>query len=80
MNDPRYDAKTWAAGVVFLALAGMIGYMLPRQMASTSAPPESFAAELTSDKRTAYQSTTCTAEQSVENHERIDEADLHAAA
>ena len=38
MNDPRYDAKTWAVGVIFLVLAGMIGYMLPQQMASTNLP------------------------------------------
>jgi thiosulfate dehydrogenase len=38
MNDPRYDPKTWAIGVIFLGLAGMIGYMLPRQVASTSLP------------------------------------------
>ena len=38
VNDPRYDAKTWAVGVIFLVLAGMIGYMLPQQMASTNLP------------------------------------------
>jgi len=36
MNDPRYDRKTWAVGAIFLALAGTIGYMLPRQAASTN--------------------------------------------
>jgi thiosulfate dehydrogenase len=40
MNDPQYDPKTWAIGVIFLGLAGMIGYMLPRQVTSTN-PPQS---------------------------------------
>ncbi len=31
MSDNVLDAKTWAAGVVFLALAGLIGYSLPHQ-------------------------------------------------
>lgn len=32
MSDtPTIDAKTWVAGVVFLGLAGFIGYSLPRQ-------------------------------------------------
>jgi thiosulfate dehydrogenase len=39
MNDPRYDFKTWAIGVIFLGLAGTIGYSLPHQTGATNTPP-----------------------------------------
>ena len=41
MNDPRDDFKTWAIGVIFLGLAGLIGYTVPRPGISTNAPPSS---------------------------------------
>jgi thiosulfate dehydrogenase len=55
MNDPRYDRKTWAIGVIFLGLAGMIGYTLPRQVASTNVPQS--PSQVASSPRAGQQST-----------------------
>ena len=39
MNERRPDLRTWIAGVVFLGLAGFIGYKLPSSDSSKSAEP-----------------------------------------
>jgi thiosulfate dehydrogenase len=39
MSEPKPDPRTWAAVIVFLGLAGFIGYTLPRNGNSEKVPP-----------------------------------------